>query len=251
MSDTYFVRLRGRTLGPYALDAIRQMARRAQVGRAHEVSLDGASWAPATAYPEIFERSTTGGGDVVAAVPAEAVANAPLPGRAMTWHYTRGGVQQASPVDQAQLIALLASGQVGPQDHVWCETMADWMTVAQVPELAVYALPPSGSHAATPQANDVHLPSFVQAAGGQSPLYRQFVGKKVAAGVCALFLGSLGVHKFMLGLTSGGLTMLILFLLILPIPVLSVISLAEAIIYLSKSDEQFFRDYAVNRKQWF
>ena len=45
--------------------------------------------------------------------------------------------------------------------------------------------------------------------------------------------------------------MLLLFFLVLPIPVLSIIALIEGVIYLTKSDEQFFRDYAVDRKQWF
>jgi hypothetical protein len=60
----YHVRIRGRATGPFPLDVIRQLVRRGQVGRAHEVSLDGVSWRPAAEFPEIFA-----GGALAAAVP--------------------------------------------------------------------------------------------------------------------------------------------------------------------------------------
>jgi len=103
----------------------------------------------------------------------------------------------------------------------------------------------SGSNAPLPSG-----PRPIRGAA-DSPEYRAFVSKKTGAGILALFLGNIGVHKFMLGLTTGGLTMLLLFLLIVPIPVLMVISFVEGVIYLSKSDEQFYQDYAVVKKQWF
>jgi hypothetical protein len=55
----------------------------------------------------------------------------------------------------------------------------------------------------------------------------------------------------MLGLTTGGIVMIVLFFLLLPIPVLSVIALIEGITYLTKSDARFYEDYAVRKKQWF
>jgi TM2 domain-containing membrane protein YozV len=250
MGSTYYVRIRGRTLGPYTLDAIRQATRRAQVGRLHEVSVDGATWAPATEYPEIFERVMESAGPAVQAAHEPIHAAEPV-GAGVLWHYTRDGVQQQTPIEQRELVSLVAAGDVRPDDLVWCETMPDWAAVSHVQAFAAYAVP-------TPQAAEVVW--FPQesasrrgtaAIGNESPIYRQFVGKKTAAGVCALLLGVLGIHKFMLGLTTGGLTMLILCFLIIPIPILSVIALAEAVIYLSKTDEQFFRDYAVDKKQWF
>jgi hypothetical protein len=60
----YHFRIRGRATGPFPLDVIRQLVRRGQVGRAHEVALDGVSWRPAAEFPEIFA-----GGAVAAAVP--------------------------------------------------------------------------------------------------------------------------------------------------------------------------------------
>ncbi|WP_347243324.1 NINE protein [Thermogutta sp.] len=89
------------------------------------------------------------------------------------------------------------------------------------------------------------------------PHVKDFVSKKTAAGVCGILLGALGIHKFILGLTSAGVIMLLVSLvggvctLGISTLVMSVIGLVEGIIYLSKSDEDFYQTYAVQKKQWF
>ena len=76
---------------------------------------------------------------------------------------------------------------------------------------------------------------------------------KIAAGICGIILGSLGVHKFILGYTGAGLVMLLVTLLtcFLASPVMSIIGIIEGILYLTKSDEEFVRTYVVGRKDWF
>ncbi|MEA5616454.1 TM2 domain-containing protein [Cronbergia sp. UHCC 0137] len=77
--------------------------------------------------------------------------------------------------------------------------------------------------------------------------------KKIAAGICAILLGSLGIHKFILGYTTQGVILLLATLLTCGIGgvVTWVIGLAEGIIYLTKSDEEFFNTYVANKKNWF
>ena len=99
--------------------------------------------------------------------------------------------------------------------------------------------------------------------------------KKLIAGLLGIFLGSLGVHKFYLGQNAAGLLMLgvnlgvwalavvlslftlgfgavVLFPLAAFVSsVLGVIGLIEGIIYLTKSDADFERDYLHGRKSWF
>jgi TM2 domain-containing membrane protein YozV len=80
-----------------------------------------------------------------------------------------------------------------------------------------------------------------------------FAGKKIAAGVCGILLGALGIHKFILGLTTPGLIMLLVSVLTCgfgAIP-MGIIGLVEGIIYLTKSDQEFYQLYAVEKKQWF
>jgi TM2 domain-containing membrane protein YozV len=77
--------------------------------------------------------------------------------------------------------------------------------------------------------------------------------QKIAAGICAILLGALGVHKFILGYTTEGVIMLLVSLLTCGIGamVMSVIGIAEGIIYLTKTDEEFINTYIVDKKGWF
>jgi TM2 domain-containing membrane protein YozV len=82
---------------------------------------------------------------------------------------------------------------------------------------------------------------------------KEFAGKKVAAGVCGILVGALGVHKFILGLTTPGVIMLLVTILTCGFggAIMGVIGLIEGIIYLTKSDEDFYQAYAVQKKGWF
>jgi TM2 domain-containing membrane protein YozV len=74
--------------------------------------------------------------------------------------------------------------------------------------------------------------------------------KRVMCGVLAILLGSLGVHKFVLGMTTPGIIMLALFIFTCG-SVSGIIGLIEGIIYLTKSDEEFYQTYEVGKKGWF
>lgn len=82
---------------------------------------------------------------------------------------------------------------------------------------------------------------------------QEFASKKMVAGICGILLGSLGIHKFVLGLSTPGLIMLLVTVLTCGIgaSVMGVIGLVEGIIYLTKSDEEFYQLYAVQQKGWF
>ncbi len=85
--------------------------------------------------------------------------------------------------------------------------------------------------------------------------------KKILVGILAIVLGSLGVHKFLLGYNKEGFILLgftlVSYLLacfvigafLLWIP--GLIGLIEGIIYLTKSDEEFYNTYQVGKKPWF
>ena len=71
--------------------------------------------------------------------------------------------------------------------------------------------------------------------------------KKIVAGICAILVGWLGVHKFVLGYTTEGIIQLVLGLC----GIGWILGLIEGIIYLTKSDEDFVRTYFQNRRGWF
>lgn len=73
--------------------------------------------------------------------------------------------------------------------------------------------------------------------------------KKLIAGVLAIVIGSLGIHKFILGYTQEGILQIIITIVTCGLG--GIIGLIEGIIYLTKSDEEFYETYQVNKKGWF
>ena len=152
---------------------------------------------------------------------------------------------------------------------------------------------PTGSPASSPASSPVPPPpqtdtwgnSAAPSSGGGQPLSRppspapflsgDLAQKKLIAGLLGILLGSLGIHKFYLGMNNAGLIMLglnlgvwvvawILTLLtigfggIILLPLAALISgavglvgLIEGILYLTKSDADFQRDYVIGKRQWF
>jgi len=77
--------------------------------------------------------------------------------------------------------------------------------------------------------------------------------KKIPAGICAILLGALGVHKFILGYTVEGVIMLVATVITCGIlsPLVGLVGLIEGILYLVKSDEDFVHTYVEQKRGWF
>lgn len=85
--------------------------------------------------------------------------------------------------------------------------------------------------------------------------------KKMLAGLLAIFLGSLGIHKFILGYQKEGIIMLVITVIgivlscigigIFVVWAMGLVGLIEGIMYLTKSDEEFYNTYQAGRKPWF
>ncbi|WP_291147754.1 TM2 domain-containing protein [Flavobacterium sp. UBA7680] len=73
--------------------------------------------------------------------------------------------------------------------------------------------------------------------------------KKVVAGILGILLGGFGIHKFILGYTQEGIIQLVITLVTCGVG--SIIGFVEGIIYLTKSDEEFYQTYQVGKKGWF
>lgn len=87
-----------------------------------------------------------------------------------------------------------------------------------------------------------------------SPVPSDVGSKKLAAGICGVVgLGALGIHKFILGINTPGVIMLLVSLLTCGVgaTVMGVIGLIEGIIYLIKPDDEFYQTYMVEKKGWF
>ncbi len=82
------------------------------------------------------------------------------------------------------------------------------------------------------------------------PTQPQQENKKVLAGLMGILFGWLGIHKFVLGYTQEGIITLVICVCTCG-TVSSLIGLIEGIIYLTKSDEEFYNTYQANKKGWF
>ena len=84
---------------------------------------------------------------------------------------------------------------------------------------------------------------------------------KVLVGILAILVGSLGVHKFILGYKKEGFILLGVTIIGyvfacggIGIPVVmatGVVGLIEGIMYLTKSDEEYVATYVTGQKAWF
>jgi TM2 domain-containing membrane protein YozV len=92
-----------------------------------------------------------------------------------------------------------------------------------------------------------------QTAGGDN--------QRILAGILAIFLGWAGIHKFILGYQKEGIILLVVSIIgfvlscigigVFMVWATALIGLIEGIIYLTKSDEEFYNTYQVGRRPWF
>ena len=145
---------------------------------------------------------------------------------------------------------------------VWCDGMGDWQRAEQVMELATLlpgrrpppAVPYPSSSPPTPYGpppyGQVPFPQSMPPMGyANSPMYVPANSNRVAAGICGILLGGLGVHKFILGQVGAGL---IMFFCNFPTcGIMHIIGIIEGVIYLTKTDAEFHQIYVVQRRAWF
>lgn len=153
------------------------------------------------------------------------------------WYCLVAG-KQYGPVSREQLQAWVLTGHVRPGDLVWTDGMGQWQPVAQVPEL----------RPATDETAGQTPPPAPPAAGVSDAANR-----KIVAGVLAILLGTLVVHKFYLGYTTAGIIMLVITVATCGVGsiVTWIIALIEGLTYLTMPDPRFEETYLIGQKPWF
>jgi len=73
--------------------------------------------------------------------------------------------------------------------------------------------------------------------------------KRVLCGIMGILFGGFGIHRFVIGDTTGGILRIVISIVTCGIG--SLIGFIEGIIYLTKTDEQFIKEYQVGKKAWF
>ena len=147
--------------------------------------------------------------------------------------------QQYGPVTAEQLRGWIAENRANAQTLVQTDGSQEWKPLGSLAEFAADVKPPPMS--AMPPPTITPPPST----------FNPRASNKLPAGLCGILLGSLGIHKFILGYTGAGLIMLLVTVLTCGIGglVMHVIGLVEGIIYLCKPDDEFVRVYVDGRKE--
>ncbi len=81
------------------------------------------------------------------------------------------------------------------------------------------------------------------------PAISDAASKKLAAGLCGILISGLAVHKFILGYTTTAIIQIVL--TFVTCGLFGIVGIIEGIIYLTKSDEEFYHTYIASKKEWF
>lgn len=206
-----------------------------------------------------------------------------LPGAPVSqeWYYSVDGDRQG-PVGAADLKKLAEAGTLKATDLVWKDGMADWVQAKSIKGLFGNnaAGAPAAARAAEPAArarpvdeddeeDDRPVRSGRRDEDDDRPVRRRdddevdddrprrkrrrvpddTANKKMVAGLLGILLGGLAIHKFYLGFTGTAVLQLVISIFTCGLG--GWIGIIEGIIYLTKSDEDFYRTYVIEQKQWF
>jgi TM2 domain-containing membrane protein YozV len=260
-STTYFIRVRGRILGPYNVAQLKALRARGQLSRANEVSTDRTNWQSVVEIEHLFNTGIKTFNTSIKTTSSDLeeleevdLSTAPPPRSAPIWHYAVGD-EQYGPVTLVELRGMLRSGQVMDDDLVWKDGMADWVPLSSIAELKAVSKPGVVTTGTQPSPIYVLQSHFCIACGsatdaraevcpkcGVRQSYADDVPRKdrITAALLAFFLGGFGVHHFYLGNTLIGVIYVIFCWTLIP----AIIAFVEFIILMTMSDKKFAAKYA-------
>lgn len=164
------------------------------------------------------------------------------------WYLLRNG-QPHGPYPEETIRQWLSTGQIGPQESLAREGQALWVPVSLIPEFSPATNLPPGSPPPPPPPGAY--------GGGYNPAGPYATKDKVTAGLLALLLGGTGAHHFYLGNIGLAVGYLMVWLIGAALTVIwvgwffvwipGILAFVEGIIFLTKPDDQFQRNY----HNWF
>lgn len=275
-TDTFYIRFRGRTSGPYSRDDLARMVKRGQVTRMHQVSMDQAEWRRGSDVSdwlgedgEVLTRDTSSLAFQAPATEPEHESNASdtmqneagMDSQNEARWYLEVNQEQLGPLADSQVLSMLARGSINGSTLVWREGYSNWMSLDST-ELPSEIRRPGGVNTrASSDRGNLFNKVYCQDCGelisananacphcGASRSNARYPDAgyesahsktKVAAALLAIFIGGWGVHKFYYGSWGWGLLYIIFCWTLIPL----FLSVIEFIILLSMSDKEFDRKY--------
>ncbi len=143
--DNWYVRSKGRMLGPFPFSKLETLRDRSMLSRFDDVSKDGKTWIVASQIPALFEELTDQllQGDQPAQKMIdqdENLFNKAIetnfdrddPTRSVHWYYVKDGVH-VGPISFSELQVLAARGELVDQSLVWNENLPSWIHASTLP----------------------------------------------------------------------------------------------------------------------
>lgn len=96
------------------------------------------------------------------------------------WYYTQGPAQEKKgPVPESEIRSLVAGGQIASSDLLWCEGMANWAHLRDMPELLPGSAPAAAAQGGSPVM-----------ARGQTPIPQGLTGWMTFVAVMTIISGA-------------------------------------------------------------
>ncbi|WP_010585442.1 GYF domain-containing protein [Schlesneria paludicola] len=251
-NDKYYIRVRGRVLGPYSLGQLKTLRTRGQFGRANEVSLDRDTWESAAAIEHLFAPEASK--NARAATDDDASDSATSKSTGRVWHYAVGE-EQCGPTTLLELRGMIVGNQLMVDDLVWKDGMDDWKPIREVAELRSIAQKSNSSADINGRSITSTTHVYCFACGSPTDSRAEVCPKcgvrqrsssgnrkreRVTAALLALFLGGIGIHHFYLGNVALGVLYLVFCLTLIP----AIAAWVEFVIFLCMTDANFDAKYA-------
>lgn len=137
-NETYYVKIRGRVLGPFLPDRLLEMAKSGKLSRSNMISTNNDHWQKAGEYPELFGNATTHDTAPVTENTAQSSEPAtPDVQEERIWHYGVNG-NSSGPEPQSKIYELIQTGQLAKTDLIWRDGMPEWKPVSVIPAFSGY-----------------------------------------------------------------------------------------------------------------
>jgi S1-C subfamily serine protease len=132
----WFVRDRGRVIGPFDQRQLKSLRDRGRFHRFHEISEDRSDWRSASSMVELFPPDAAGGQAYEPISPVEILPASDAPASA-AWYYIGPNEKVVGPVPKDRLLSLQRDGTISSSTHVWQEGMSDWIALSNLHPEAV------------------------------------------------------------------------------------------------------------------
>ena len=195
----WYVRSKGRTLGPFSWAQLESLRDRGQLAQFHEVSQDKRTWVHASTLRELFGDPFRGGQANEDVRPQNA---SPSADAAQGWFY-KNDAGTPGPVSTERITSLVRAGQILDDTPVWREGFPCWLPLRDVREFARLFANSPGPDGTSIQVGDLaaKATAMASAAVGRHKRLSRYVVIGSAAGLVIILAVSaiLFVDKYRKG----------------------------------------------------